>query len=90
MAAKISDRRGEWFTIWEEDRLWIENIMISNMKSDLDAGYDYFGKAIIEQREMIDNYHKETMAGYELFKTMDDTQVDRWCFYNLKKRGAID
>ena len=90
MAARISDRRGEWFLIWEEDRRWIENIMIQNMKDDLDAGYNYFGKAIIEQREMIDQYHKETMNTYEMFKTMDDDKVDRWCFYDLKKRGAID
>ena len=90
MAAKISDRRGEWFSIWEEDRRWIENIMIQNMQDDLNAGYDYFGKAIIEQREMIDEYHKETMNTYEMFKTMQDNEVDRWCFYDLKKRGAID
>ena len=90
MAARISDYKGEWFSIWEDDRRWIENIMIENMKADLDAGYSYYGKSMIEQREMIDKYHKETMDTYEMFKTMQDNEVDRWCFYDLKKRGAID
>lgn len=88
--AKIADRRGEWFDIWFEDRKCILDIMIRNMLSDLDNGYDYYGKSIREQREMIDAYKAETDRALDMFKDMDENQVDRWCFYDLKKRGVID
>ena len=90
MAVRISDRRGEWFDIWFEDRKSMLDTMIGNMVSDLEHGYDYYGKLIWEQREMIDAYKAATDEALDQFKFMDDAQVDRWCFYDLKKRGAIE
>lgn len=85
---RISDR-DDWFSVWQDDKESILQTMISNMASDLNAGYDYFGKSIIEQRKTIEAYKKEIDDTFDLFKTMEDKEVNRWCFYDLKKRGAI-
>lgn len=88
MRSHITDR-DDWFEIWEDDKESILQTMIKNMASDLDHGYDYFGKSIMEQKKSIEEYRQEIDNAYELFKTMDEKQVNRWCFYDLKKRGAI-
>lgn len=87
--SRVTDRT-DWFDIWFEDKNSILEIMISNMTSDLNAGYDYFGKSIMQQRYDIEEYKKQFDREMEQFKTMDEKQVNRWCFYDMKKRGAID
>jgi hypothetical protein len=86
--SRVTDR-DDWFEIWEDDKESILQTMIKNMASDLDHGYDYFGKSITEQRKAIEEYRKEIDDAYDKFKSMEDKEVNRWCFYDLKKRGAI-
>ena len=86
--SRISDR-DDWFSVWQDDKESILETMIKNMTSDLNAGYDYFGKSIVEQHKMIEKYKFDMDATYDLFKYMDEKEVNRWCFYDLKKRGAI-
>ena len=86
---KISDRI-DWFELWQDDRECMLSTMIRNMAADLNTGYDYFGRCITNQREEIENYKKETESAFDLFKTMTEAQVSRWCFYDLKKRGVIE
>lgn len=85
---RISDR-DDWFSVWQDDKESILQAMISNITSDLNAGYDYFGKSIVEQHKTIEKYKSDIDATYDLFKSMDEKEVNRWCFYDLKKRGAI-
>lgn len=87
--SRVSDRN-DWFELWFEDKQCMINIMIHNMQSDLDAGYDYFGNSIRKQREEIDEYKAEFDKQMDEFKTMDEKEVNRWCFYDMKKRGAIE
>lgn len=87
--SRISDHE-DWFPIWQEDKEWIIDIMTQNMQDDLNAGYDPKGKSIREQKEQLAEYKKEYQADLEMFKYMGDKDVSRWCFYDLKKRGAID
>lgn len=79
----------EWFEIWCGDKESMLDTMVKNMCSDLEAGYAYFGKSITEQRQMIDDYradyHRQLMA----FADWDEKKVGRWCYYDLKRRGAI-
>ena len=89
MGVRITDR-DDWFDIWFEDKQSMIDIMVSNMTSDLENGYDYFGKSITDQRQMIDEYKQEFDRIMEMFKTMTEKEVNRWCFYDLKKRGAIE
>ena len=81
--------RDDWFTIWEEDKHAILATMQENMAADIAAGYNPFGNAIKKQRDTIADYAREIANTYDLFKTMAAEAVNRWCFYDLKKRGAI-
>ena len=87
--ARISDRN-DWFEIWCEDKESIIETMVKNMASDLEHGYDYFGKSIREQKEMIECYKSEYDRQLMDFADMDEKKVNRWCFYDLKRRGAIE
>lgn len=86
--ARITDRN-DWFDVWFEDRESILNTMVRNMTSDLNAGYDYFGQSITKQRQEIAEYKSQTDKTLDMFKDMDEKAVNRWCFYELKKHGAI-
>ena len=86
--ARITDRN-DWFDVWFEDRESILNTMVRNMASDLNAGYDYFGQSITKQKQEIAEYKAQTDNTLDMFKDMDEKAVNRWCFYELKKHGAI-
>lgn len=79
-----------WFEIWYEDKQSILDTMVRNMASDLDHGYDYFGKSIREQREDIDRYKTQFDEEMKGFRTMDESKIQHWCYYDLKRRGAIE
>ena len=85
---RITDRE-DWFEVWFEDRESILNTMVRNMAADLNAGYDYFGQSITQQKRMIAGYKEETDSTLDMFKGMTEKEVNRWCYYELKKRGAI-
>ena len=87
--SRITDR-DDWFDLWLDDRESVLNTMVRNMGSDLSNGYDYFGKAIADQRRDIRAYKDETDRTLDMFKAMDEVAVSRWCFYDMKKRGAIE
>lgn len=89
MAARITDRE-DWFEIWFEDREGILSTMMRNMGADLEAGYNYFGQSITKQRQEIQRYKEETDNTLDMFKDMDEKAVNRWCYYELKKHGAIE
>lgn len=86
--AKINER-DDWFEIWFEDKETMLNTMVKNMRADLDAGYNYFGNSIQKQVREIDEYKLNFDAQVDEFKYMEDKAVQRWCYYDLKKRGAI-
>lgn len=86
--ANIKDR-DDWFDIWFNDKQSILATMVRNMADDLKAGYDYFGACITRQRQEIEDYQKAIDDQLDKFKTMDEQSVERWCFYELKKTGAI-
>ena len=87
--ARISDC-DNWFEMWFQDKKEMLATMISNMAADLNAGYDLYGASITKQQQMIDEYRKDFEDQMDKFKEMEDRQVNRWCFYDLKKRGAIE
>lgn len=87
--ARLTDR-DDWFELWFADKQSIIEIMVRNMSSDLENGYDYFGKSISEQRECIETYKAEFDRQMDSFKEMSEREVNRWCFYDMKKRGAIE
>lgn len=45
---------------------------------------------IRNQMKEIDEYKAEFDKQLDEFKTMEEKEVNRWCFYDMKKRGAIE
>lgn len=80
----------DWFSLWEMDKKSIITTMYRNMAADLAAGYDLYGKSITQQRQLITQYETEYSNTLETFKTMTEEQINHWCFYDLKQRGAIE
>ena len=78
-----------WFEIWFEDKQAMIETMTRNMVADLEAGYDYFGKSITQQRKDIEDYKRQFDDQVEAFKFMDIGRVNHWCYFDLKRRGAI-
>ena len=89
MAARITDCNN-WFDIWFDDKKSMIDTMARNMAADLAAGYNYYGNSIQKQIAVIDAYKNQFDREMDAFKTMDEKQVNRWCFYDMKKRGAIE
>lgn len=86
---KVSDR-DDWFELWYKDKKGILDVMVANMVADLNVGYDYFGQSIVNQRNDITDYKRKIDETLDKFKDMDDKAVNRWCFYDLLKRGVIE
>ena len=80
----------EWFKIWYEDKVSILETMIRNMTADLECGYDYFGKSITEQREAIEVYKEKFDAEVMSFAEKTDEQRNKWCYYDMLRRGVIE
>ena len=79
----------DWFEIWKEDRESMLNTMVKNMASDLENGYDYFGKSITQQREDIARFKADYEADMDKIGEMDPNKVQHWCYVRLLKLGAI-
>lgn len=79
----------DWFDLWFKDMECIIETMVRNLQSDLEAGYNPHGHCVALQRVEIDSKRNAFDRQLEAFKKMDDAQVQRWCYYDLKKRGAI-
>lgn len=81
--------KNDWFEIWFEDKKEIISIMLKNMASDLDAGYDPLGKSIRQQRIDIENYQRKFDNEMILLRDMEPNRIQHWCYMDLKRRGAI-
>ncbi len=79
----------KWFDMWYEDKQSMVSTMLKNMQSDIEAGYNPLGGCIRNQHMQIDRYMKE--FDYQMEKLADKTeeQAERWCYMDLKRRGAI-
>ena len=82
--------RDDWFDLWFKDKQSMIETMVSNMVADISAGYDFSGKIIQNQIQAINNYKSKFDAEVDSFKAMDEKAVNRWCFYDMKKRGVIE
>lgn len=80
----------DWESMWEEDRKSILDTMYRNMMADLDCGYDPMGYSIQKQKQEISEFEKRMFDAWFSFVSMTEEQVNKWCFYDLKKRGAIE
>lgn len=80
----------DWFEMWHLDKEVILNTMVRNMTADLECGYDYFGKSITKQREAIEAYKEKFDAEVMSFAEKTDEQRNKWCYYDMLRRGVIE
>ena len=71
---RITDR-ADWFPLWLEDKQSVLDTMIRNLKDDL---------------EDIESYKAQMNEDMKAFRSMSDSQVSHWCFYDMKRRGIIE
>lgn len=83
------DKSVDWAEMWEQDKTAILKTMYRNMNADLECGYNPMGNAIQNQKSAIAEYEREIHAAWDRFVYMTEEQVNKWCFYDMKKRGAI-
>lgn len=81
---------GEWFTLWEQDKKNILSAMHRNLAADLDAGYNYMGQSIQKQLADIDEYKHEFDEQLMSFVGKSNKEIEDWCYWDLKRRGAIE
>ena len=79
----------KWFDLWFEDKTSIIETMYRNMNSDIENGYNPNGYSIRFQLDTIRSYTEDFHNAIEVLKTMEEKQAERWCYYDMKKRGAI-
>ena len=89
MARKGVWEAEDWYVIWCADKESMLDTMVRNMASDLECGYNYFGNCIKRQREMIDAYKAQYGRELDMLANMETHAILRWCYFDLKKRGAI-
>lgn len=88
--ARLTKWSDEWFEIWYQDKQSILDTMVRNMVADLECGYDYFGNCITRQREEIAEYKAKFDAEVMGFAEKSDTERNKWCYYDMLRRGVID
>lgn len=88
--ARLTKWSDEWFEIWYQDKQSILDTMVRNMVADLECGYDYFGNCITRQREEIAEYKAKFDAEVMSFAEKSDTERNKWCYYDMLRRGVID
>lgn len=80
----------DWFEMWDSDKKSILNTMYKNLNADLEAGYNPVGACITMQQAAIQEYINGYHADLDKMVYMSEEETSRFCFYDLKKRGAIE
>lgn len=84
--SSIAERQ-DWFLIWFSDTEAVIETMWANKQADFEAGYSK--AALDKQQAEIDARRAEFDRQLDEFKDMTVSAVNNWCYYDLKKRGAI-
>lgn len=84
------DKNENYVEMWEAARKSTITTMYQNLSSDLSCGYDPLGSCVKRQQDEIANYISKYHEALDKFVYMTDEQTNKWCFYDMKKRGDID
>lgn len=81
--------RDDWFDVWYDDKRSILLTMYENLASDLRAGYKIEGNSVKKQQATIQEYIEDINGCLEWAKETTPNYLNRWCYNDLVKRGAI-
>lgn len=79
-----------YFDMWFADKQCMIATMNANLQADLKCGYNPNGNCILNQRKAIIDYENEFLKQCEKFVNMDDKKIERWCKYDMLRRGVIE
>lgn len=83
----------KYFEMWTLHKESVIAAMVRNMQSDLENGYDPHGSSIRTQKERIDAYRVGYDTSFQLLTEMGAANgfdaVERWCYLDLTRSGAI-
>ena len=85
---RVTDR-DDWQRLWIDDKIAIMQTMRNNIASDIINWYNLLGYNIQKQITDIIKYENDYDRQILEFGNMTNEQVNKWCYYDLKKRGAI-
>lgn len=88
--AKFSDCKGQWFDLWCDDMNSIYLTMVYNYQADIKAGYNYYGLSITNQREQMQEHDRRYNEGLKFLCSLPEDAREKWCFQDLRRRGAIE
>lgn len=80
----------DYFKLWYEDKRSILETMNKNMYADIEVGYDINGDNIKGQLKAIDDYSIDINCHLLQFSSMSNKEVQRWCKYDMIRRGVIE
>ena len=81
--------KNDWFAIWCADYEGLIETAIRNLCADLAVGYNPYGESVMRSRAVVDEFKTRYAEGLEKLKNFDEKQAGRWCYLDMKKRGAI-
>lgn len=82
------NKETDYTELWVLDKKSVLTTMHKNLTMDLEAGYDYFGRAIQNQLLEISKY----TADYEcqLMELAECKNPNYWAYLDMVRRGAIE
>ena len=78
-----------YFDLWIEYTGGLRAVMIRNLKSDIECGYDPQGAACRAQAAAIREHDNNISEALALFRTLPDAAINHYCRFDLLRRGAI-
>ena len=81
--------RSDWFEIWCEDWEGLITTQSLNIKAELDAGWKWKSDRVQHEVNVLNQFQNTYRLQLGRFAEMEEKQVQRWCYYDLLRRGAI-
>lgn len=87
--SRVTDSN-EWRKMWDSDKRGMIDTMRRNIASDITAGYSLNGKTVRNQIVQILDYEEEYKHSCEVLDSIGEKAANKWCFYDMKRRGVIE
>ena len=81
--------KADWLEVWIDDWESLIETQNRNIQSELQAGFKWTGQHVQHEVKILKEFDSKYRDGLEKFKYMDEREVQRWCYFDLLKRGAI-
>ena len=79
-----------WFEMLIADKKCTLQTMHRNMAADIEAGYNPMGNSIQRQITEINAYKADFDSLLDKIALMDESKIERFCYMQLLKSGAIE